>query len=828
MNNSYPNSRPQVGATFYPGGVDDFIMPEVISPAPQRIMPEVPENMQHNLANLEQRAQSPAQYNDSIPTQHDNQRLQGQYPGQSINNQYEDHPYHGNGRGQGQYGGGAHNHGQQTYGQTASFESMEQPNFSRFPLLRNLPPNVPPTAEQKEATLEGARLPVLGSNDPLNQLDWAQDALAYVEESIQNEQRMATISSAIIKLSRVQQLLKDDAIKVIMFLADQEHPRALVLKGIWLEFGKFDVAIDKRQAWECYKTAVRNAAGLNINDPAKKWGGRAQYRIGMQFENSKDIGNALKHYQMGVDVGDSAACYRLGMMVLLGQHGQMQDFQRGLSLIFAAAQNADENAPQGAYVLGMLQARELPQVSIPDRFLAKDINAARMNIERAAFLGFAKAQTKMGSAYELCELGCDFNPALSLHYNNLAARQGEVEAEMAISKWFLAGHEGIFEKDEEMAFTYAQRAAQDGLPTAQFAIGYFHEIGIFVDVNLHVAQEWYKKAAANGNTDAAGRIDSLSRSKTLSRRDHEKIAVSKIKESRLQSPTESAPPMPAMPTMLDMPDPGRLSLISPMYTGSDRHAQQPRQSVAPYPANSGFDPPRPVMVSQSSNMSNPEFRAGSAFGINPNLRPSSAATIAGTRPDQNYKPGLQDQAMRYSTYNSVPVGYGRGGRAVSSPQQPGHPGPGRSVPSPQAQIGPPQPPSKVDIGFLAPLESSGADRKNRLPRSDSPARGKPLPNVNSNVPPNVRQQMSPKTLHSPLKSGSQRPSGRDPMQQKPVPQQIRPSSAAASKPAPASTPKPAPSSSQPAATARPPGKGPKTFEEMGVPAGKGKDDCVVM
>ncbi len=703
---------------------------------------------------------------------------------------------------------------------------MEPPNFSRFPVLRNLPPNVPPTVEQKEAILEGARLPVLDSNDPLNQLDWAQDALAYVEESIQNEQRMVTTRSAIIKLSRVQQLLKDDAIKVIVFLADQEHPRALVLKGIWLEFGKFDFAIDKRQAWECYKTAVKNAVGLSVSDPAKKWGGRAQYRIGMQFENSKDIGNALKHYQMGVDVGDSAACYRLGMMVLLGQHGQMQDFQRGLSLIFAAAKNADENAPQGAYVLGMLQASELPQVSIPDRFLVRDTNTARMNIERAAFLGFAKAQTRMGSAYELCELGCDFNPALSLHYNNLAARQGEVEAEMAISKWFLAGHEGVFEKDEEMAFAYAQRAAQDGLATAQFAMGYFYEIGIFVDVNLHVAQDWYKKAAANGNADAAGRIDGLSRSKTLSRRDHEKIAVSKIKESRLQSPTEPAPPSPGMPTLLDMPDPGRLSLISPTLTGSDRYPHQSRQSVAPYPAHGGFDPPRPGMVTSLSNMSSPEGRSGSAFGINPNLRPSSAATISGTRPDQNYRSALQDQAVPYLKHQGVPVGYGKGGRVVSSPLQSGHPGPGRSTPPLQAQIGSPQPPSKADIGFLAPLESSGADRKNRLSRSDSPSRGKPLPMVNSNVPPNIRQQMSPNSPHSPLMSNSQRPPGRDSMQQKPVPQQSRPASVAASRPAPASTQKPAPSSSQPAATARPPGKGPKTFEEMGVPAGKGKDDCV--
>lgn len=27
---------PQLGATFYPGGVDDYYMPEVIAPSPQR------------------------------------------------------------------------------------------------------------------------------------------------------------------------------------------------------------------------------------------------------------------------------------------------------------------------------------------------------------------------------------------------------------------------------------------------------------------------------------------------------------------------------------------------------------------------------------------------------------------------------------------------------------------------------------------------------------------------------------------------------------------------------------------------------------------------
>lgn len=37
-------------------------------------------------------------------------------------------------------------------------------------------------------------------------------------------------------------------------------------------------------------------------------------------------------------------------MILLGQHGQQQDYAAGLDHIRYAAQTCDENAPQGAYV----------------------------------------------------------------------------------------------------------------------------------------------------------------------------------------------------------------------------------------------------------------------------------------------------------------------------------------------------------------------------------------------------------------------------------------------------------------------------------------------
>lgn len=44
------------------------------------------------------------------------------------------------------------------------------------------------------------------------------------------------------------------------------------------------------------------------------------------------------------------------MMTLLGQHGQQLDYVRGVDLIRKAAETADENAPQGAYVRPMTHA----------------------------------------------------------------------------------------------------------------------------------------------------------------------------------------------------------------------------------------------------------------------------------------------------------------------------------------------------------------------------------------------------------------------------------------------------------------------------------------
>ena len=760
----------------------------------------------------------------------------------------------------------------------------DEPSFSPFPKLVNPPPNVPQSDEELEQTLENARVQVLNSNDPEVQLAWAADALVYVGVCIDNEERIAAARPQAARPStpKIEHQLKQDAMNITTFLADQHHPKAEFLKGMWLEWGRFGQREDKREAFRCYSRA------------ADRGYARAEYRIGMFHESYNDPIKALKHYNRGVEAGDAASCYRLGMMTLRGQHGQPQDYSKGLDLIRRSALAADENAAQGAYVYGMLLAKELPQMDIPDGYLQYDQRNARINIEKAAYLKFAKAQLKMGSAYELGSLGCEFNPALSMHYNALAAKQGEPEADMALSKWFLVGSEALFPKNEELAYTYAERAAQTDLATAEFALGYFHEIGVHVKVDLDRALEWYTKAARHGNTDAQARIDSLEKKQVLNKSDAQQVAMKRItsmhgsmrggrperfqqQSSRLAQSTpineEISSPTSVYSQAVDGTPynnypPPRGSSITPY--PEDNHPPRPppdnrSQSVAPYPLEDG--PPKNRLgptggffnanpPPRAATAFDPEQRPSSAFQLAPDIRPNSTAAGPAPYPGRQPYPGQ----LAYQSAGGPPPAHQR--PATTQPHDPRlRPGPAPRVSSgpnltgnyPPQQGYPPQQPAplqprppmaghqatapgpphqqKIDIGFSAPVD----DRRNRqygpgAPRPNGtqgtpqppPLQGKhSMPNFDQKpIPPNKLHNATP----SPAPSGTPRPgTTRPPATDAPAPKP--PKKDTAPGPSNAAGTKP-PGAAKPAA--KPPGKGPQTFDAMGIPKQDNKGECIMM
>ena len=174
---------------------------------------------------------------------------------------------------------------------------VDEPSFSPFPRIQKRPSNVPPSAEEKEEILERARTQVLHSNDPEMQMAWAQDTLTYVDLALENEQRQAGTQPSRSRTPPVEHQLRMDAVSIVSFLADQHHPKAEFLRGMWLEFGKYGFATDKREAFKCYSRSSQNGYA------------RAEYRMGMQFESSNEIDKAIRHYDLGMKHGDTAAYY---------------------------------------------------------------------------------------------------------------------------------------------------------------------------------------------------------------------------------------------------------------------------------------------------------------------------------------------------------------------------------------------------------------------------------------------------------------------------------------------------------------------------------------
>jgi TPR repeat protein len=65
---------------------------------------------------------------------------------------------------------------------------------------------------------------------------------------------------------------------------------------------------------------------------------------------------------------------------------------------------------------------------------------------------------------------------------------------LALSGWYLTGSEPLLQQSDTEAFLWARKAASSGLAKAEYAMGYFHEVGIGTAVDVEEAKRWYYRA----------------------------------------------------------------------------------------------------------------------------------------------------------------------------------------------------------------------------------------------------------------------------------------------------------------------------------------------
>ncbi|OLN81002.1 Protein SKT5 [Colletotrichum chlorophyti] len=236
---------------------------------------------------------------------------------------------------------------------------------------------------------------------------------------------------------------------------------------------------------------------------AKHGHAESAYRTALCYEFGwgcrKDPAKAVQFLRMSASKRHPGAMSRLGKACLSGDLGEKR-YREGIKWMKLAAEAADTVYSAAPYLLGCLYETGYGDDIFKDESYAAELFTA------AAELGHPEANFRMGEAYEHGKLNCPRDPALSVHFYTGAAERGHAGAMMGLCAWYMVGAEPILEKDEEEAYEWSRRSAELGYVKAQYAVGYFTEMGIGCRRDILEANVWYVKAADAGDERAKQRL----------------------------------------------------------------------------------------------------------------------------------------------------------------------------------------------------------------------------------------------------------------------------------------------------------------------------------
>jgi uncharacterized protein len=277
--------------------------------------------------------------------------------------------------------------------------------------------------------------------------------------------------------------LVQESLRVIKRLATQGQPydEAQFFLANCYGTGMLGLQVDHEKAYHLYLQA------------AKQNHAAATYRVAVCNEigagTRKEPPRAAAFYRKAASLGDTAAMYKLGMILLQGSLGEAKNPREAVGWLRRAAEQADDENPHALHELALLHEDTSEQIVPHDPIQAKEY------VSRAAYLGYTQSQYKLGQCYEFGALTCPVDPRRSIAWYTKAAEKGNAEAELALSGWYLTGSESVLKQSDSEAYLWARRAANKGLAKAEYAVGYYAEVGIGIKQDIEFAKRWYMRAA---------------------------------------------------------------------------------------------------------------------------------------------------------------------------------------------------------------------------------------------------------------------------------------------------------------------------------------------
>lgn len=359
-------------------------------------------------------------------------------------------------------------------------------------------------------TLEMYRANVKKTNDPTIQYEFAVFMINAAQESATSERDNDSQRHSSLRPNRdgesphrdnstpggSQADLLREARQILQKLSDRSYPYAQYYLADGYASGLFNKGVeDNDRAFPLFVAASKHGHA------------EAGYRAALCYEfgwgSRKDPQKAVQFFRQSASKNHPGAMSRLGKACLTGEMGLGNRYREGVKWLKRAAESADFQYNSAPYELGLLH-----ETGFGDDIFKDESYAAQL-FTQSADLAHVEANYRLGDSYEHGKLSCPKDPALSVHFYTGAAQRGHPLAMMALCAWYMVGAEPVLEKDENEAYEWARKAAETGLPKAEYAVGYFTEMGIGCRRDPLESNKWYVKAADSGDERAKHRLAAI-------------------------------------------------------------------------------------------------------------------------------------------------------------------------------------------------------------------------------------------------------------------------------------------------------------------------------
>ncbi|CAO3622708.1 unnamed protein product [Mucor hiemalis] len=246
------------------------------------------------------------------------------------------------------------------------------------------------------------------------------------------------------------------------------------------------------------------------------------YRAAVCYElgvgTRRDYSRAMVYYRKAATLSHVASMYKLAIISLRGFCGQVVNVREAITWLQRAAALASSQNPHALYALALFQFTE--EFTVNTNLIADPSYALEL-LNVSAQLEYAPSRVKLGELYEIGG-PVEVDDALSIYWYTLAAEQGNADAALALSRWYLTGSSEILPQSDREAYLWARKAASYQyadrwtIAKAYFLIGTLVDRGIGIEnCSIEEAILWFKRAAALGHKGALNMIDKLTPSPRL-------------------------------------------------------------------------------------------------------------------------------------------------------------------------------------------------------------------------------------------------------------------------------------------------------------------------